>query len=252
MPLKSRHPQLWQLDEHRATCSLGDLSATIDLERPDLGLQPLRVDGRLLAVTPDADQPKWPAQLADAYVRGNDVVATYVGQESWPYAPQIYWTVESNLAGGATLPSLSLVVSIQTDLLDTHPRIFAQSSLVADEVLMVSLVGDDLLVDSHVDSSVAGLQGIDPRERVAILWRLAGRKWSYAEVMPTSDFRQLAVIRVASGAIQSQWELFAEFLEKGVIRRARLQSLWALRENDVQLVAKCCQAIEQRPLPLTA
>ncbi len=55
-----------------------------------------------------------------------------------------------------------------------------------------------------------------------------------------------------NGAIQSQWELFAEFLEKGVIRRARLQSLFVPRENDVQLVAECCQAIEHRPLPLTA
>jgi hypothetical protein len=40
-------------------------------------------------------------------------------------------------------------------------------------------------------------------------------------------------------------------LEKGVIRRARLQSLFVPRENDVQLVAECCRAIESRPLPLT-
>ena len=68
--------------------------------------------------------------------------------------------------------------------------------------------------------------------------------------MPLSDFRQLAVVRTG-GKIGSRWELFAEFLEKGVIRRARLQSLFVPRENDVQLVAECCQSIEKRPLPLT-
>ena len=48
----------------------------------------------------------------------------------------------------------------------------------------------------------------------------------------------------------SKWELFSEFLEKGVIRRARLQAMF-VPEDDVQLVAECCQSIAERPLPLT-
>jgi hypothetical protein len=253
----SCRPHRWQLDRQRAVCSLGTSSATVDLDRPDLGLQSLQVnsapiEGRLLAVTSHAERPRWPAKLVDRYVRGNDVVATYAGDESWPYAPQIYWSATENRVDSTRLPSLSLIVSIQTSLLDTHPRIFAQSDLRADEALLVSVVGDDLLVDSHVDSIIGGVQGIDPRASAcAILWRISGGKLSYAETMPTSDFRQLAVAHAANGRVQSQWELFAEFLEKGVIRRARLQSLWMPRENDVQLVAESCQAAANRPLPLT-
>ena len=68
--------------------------------------------------------------------------------------------------------------------------------------------------------------------------------------MPTTDFRQLAIDHDKS-TIGSRWQLFGEFLEKGVIRRARLQSLFLPRENDVQLAAEACQSIERRPLPLT-
>ena len=42
------------------------------------------------------------------------------------------------------LASLSLVVSIQTNLLDTHPRFDVRSQLPATEVLRVGLVGDDV------------------------------------------------------------------------------------------------------------
>jgi hypothetical protein len=267
----SHRAEPWQLDRRRATCSLGAMSAAINLERPDLGLHALHVsaapvEGSLLAVSSSEDQPAWPAQLTawpaqlaawpaqltDAYVRGNDLVATYAGDASWPFAPQIYWSADlrepAREPDREIIASLALVVSIQTNLLDTHPRIDVRSSLPADEVLMVSVVGDDLLVDSHAN----GVQGLDPQANACgILWRLSGGALSYAEVMPTSDFRQLAVGRTANGATQSQWELFAEFLEKGVVRRARLQSLFVPRENDVQLVAECCQAIANRPLPLT-
>ncbi len=41
----------------------------------------------------------------------------------------------------ALLPVLALMVSIQTNLLDTHPRIAVRSALRADEVLLVSVAG---------------------------------------------------------------------------------------------------------------
>ena len=46
-------------------------------------------------------------------------------------------------------------------------------------------------------------------------------------------------------------ELIAEFMEKGVIRRTRLDSVFLPRERDVELVAECCSQFATRPLPLT-
>jgi hypothetical protein len=242
----------WKLDAHDAALEVGPIRASINLERPDLGLHALQqdaapIEGSLLAVSSDEDRLTWPAKIVDAYVRGNDVVATYAGESAWPYAPQIYWSAGDNHSTGGTLSLLSLVVSIQTNLLDTYPRLFARSRLQTDEVLSVSVAGDELLVDSHADGAIC----IDPRATACgQLCRLPGGKFSYAEILLRTDFRRLFVQR-SGAACSLQWELFSEFLEKGVIRRARLQSLLVPRDNDVQLVAECCQAIEKRPLPLT-
>lgn len=249
----AQNTEYWTLAERIARLHLDAATARVDVAHPQLGVQELRlesrsIDGSLLKLAPSEAAATWPAQVADAYVRGPDLVATYIGDADWPYSPQVYWSVVPHEHGGDIFASLALVVSIQTNLLDTHPRIDVRSSLTAEEMLLICVVGDEMLVDSHVD----GVQAIDPRASAyGILWRLNGGQLGYAEIMPTSDFRQLAVERLSTGEFQSRWELFAEFLEKGVIRRARLQSLFVPRENDVQLVAECCRAIESQPLPLT-
>ncbi|MGD9632450.1 MAG: hypothetical protein AB7G28_03640 [Pirellulales bacterium] len=241
----------WLMFRRAAKLSGSTLQARVNLDRPDEGIQAFnattdRCDFRLLSISPD-EHGGWPAKLVDTYTRGGDTVAAYAGTESWPFAPQIYWTAETNQLGGAAVHSLSVVISIQTDRLDTHPQIFVRSSLPADEVLRVSVAGDELLVDSHADGELH----IDPQAVACCqLWRLPGGELTYAEIVPASDFSQLSVERVGRQAA-SRWKLFAEFLEKGVIRRARLQAMFLPREDDVQLAAECCQAIDRRPLPLT-
>jgi hypothetical protein len=250
----------WSLAANVGQLRCGALSAEVDLTRPHLGLRAAKLrdkqlSGEHLSLVPSdvpSTQPScWPATLADAYIRGRDLVATYAGVETWPYSPTVYWSADTEKLGqnsGEILAALSLVVSIQTNLLDTHPRIDIRTSLSADEIVLVSVAGDELLVDSHVD----GPQSINPRTNACgLIWRVRDCDLSYAEIMPTSDFHQLAVTPTGEHPAQSRWELFSEFLEKGVIRRARLQSLFLPRENDVQLVAECCQAVERKPLPLT-
>jgi len=242
----------WRLDQHRAIGSSRAFQSQLDLDHPERGLQSAEIEHlpapeRILAIAPSDDHSIWPARLTDSYVRGPDLVASYAGTDEWPFAPSIYWIADACEPSSDVLASLRLVISIQTDLLDTHPRLDAFSRLPVDEVVMVSLVDNDVLVDSHGE----GRQEIDPRATACgLIWRLPGSNFSYAELMPTSDFRQFAIDR-STGAVGSRWQLFGEFLEKGVIRRARLQALVVPRENDVQLVAEACQAIESRPLPLT-
>ena len=242
----------WRLAGHLASVRLPSVTAQVDLARPHLGIQAWRVGshaavGQLLSLAPSDSSGTWPAEVADAYVRGSDLVASYAGSDAWPYAPQVYWSVPPT-STGAVLAALGLTVSIQTKLLDTHPRLAVRSGMPAAEALIVTVVGDDLLVDTHIE----GVPEIDPRSSACgIVWRLADGQPSYAEVMPTSDFRQVAVAQGADGQIECRWELFGEFLEKGVIRRARLQAMFLPREDDVQLVAECGWEIESRPLPLT-
>lgn len=228
-----------------------ELSALVNLDRPDAGIVAQSTTGgsgfRILDIASGDRQENWPAKLVDTYSRGNDMVATYAGTADWPFAPQIYWTNETIEVGGMAIGVMSILVSIQTDRLNTHPQIVIRSSLPADEVLRVSVAGDELLVDSHADGELY----IDPQATACCqLWRLPVGEFSYAELMPTSDFCRLSIERTSHVAT-SRWELFSDFLEKGVIRRARLQAMFLPRDNDVQLAAECCQAIDRRPLPLT-
>ncbi|MEX0599465.1 MAG: hypothetical protein WD205_02405, partial [Rhodothermales bacterium] len=134
---------------------------------------------------------------------------------------------------------LSLIVSVQTDLLDSHPQIRVTTRLAADE-----LIEHRALSIEHPASSIE-------HPASCLLWRLAGGKLSYAEIVPESDFRQLTVERDADGVASVHWDLFAEFLEKGVIRRARIQGAFLPRQDDIELAAACCRAIDRRALPLT-
>jgi hypothetical protein len=69
--------------------------------------------------------------------------------------------------------------------------------------------------------------------------------------MPATDFRELTIQYISDGACQTSWELFADFLEKGVIRRARMQSVFVPRKNDTAIATALCKEIDQQRLPLT-
>jgi hypothetical protein len=84
-----------------------------------------------------------------------------------------------------------------------------------------------------------------------IIRRLTDVPLSYVEIMPASDFRHVVVHHESDGICRVSWELFADFLEKGVIRRSRLHSAFVERANDVELAAACGEAMARSSLPLT-
>jgi len=250
----------WTFERPLGRLCCGALTGAVDVSRPQLGLHELRirgaaVDGELLAaswlaaddappISSAADRSAdWPMEVADAYVRGSDLVATYQRHPDWPFTPQIYWRAEPTGWPGSgdnrrsaaadeppSIAALSLLVSVQTDVLDSHPRIRITTRLAADEVVRIG-----------------------PRDAMAdcLLWRLPGGEVSYAEIAPAGDVRDLSVESAGAGMWRAQWDLFADFLEKGVIRRARLQSVFLPRARDEERAAACIRAVQQRPLPLT-
>jgi hypothetical protein len=254
----------WSIDGAVGAFSGDSLAARVDVERPQLGLRDVRardleVAGSLFCVAREVEttpgQPTakdrertWPLAVAESYVRGADLVVSYQPSPEWPYSPQIYWRANALDHLDGLLGSLSLLVSVQTHLLDAWPRIAVSSQMAADEVLQVTAaVGK--IVDAN---SVTGEGSIRPTTGVCcVLRRLADTPVSYAEFMPTSDFREVRVRSAHGPDSHVQWELFAEFLEKGVIRRARLHSAFLQRENDLELAAAYCTAIERDSLPLT-
>jgi hypothetical protein len=257
----------WLLDAPHATLRSRALRGELDVSRPELGVSRLTINqqacaGSLFGVVrcaadrigqsavDDVELGQLPSQeLADMYVRGNDLVAAYQPTEAWPYATQLYWQVSDASCAPALLSSVSLLVSLQTHLLDTWPRMCIDTHLEAVEI-------------AHVDcaSPLANAIGMLPlgtntirsdTEACCILYRLAGMPISYAEMMPGSDMRSVTISRANDGTCHSRWELFAEFLEKGVIRRGRMHSIFVPRDDDIGLARAACNELQRRPLPLT-
>jgi hypothetical protein len=234
----------WTFDLLVAELRCGALRGRVNVSRPQDGVHNLRIDdeaieGELLSATwsgaahgLEKKSAAWPAPVADAYVRDGDLVATYGQMPNWPYAPQIYWRVESVSILGTKIPTLSLLVSIQTDSLDTQPAIRVATRLPAVEVVEMGLV-----------ASAGRTQ--------ALLWRLTDADLSYVEIVPTSDFCDVSVACDEAGRFTTEWSLFGEFLEKGVIRRARMMSIFLPHKRDEELAAEYCREFQRRPLPLT-
>jgi hypothetical protein len=257
----------WLLNSSRAELHAGALYGQLDLSRPELGVGQLTIDGQPFngsffgvlpcaqtepGVSPPAtdELSRSPRQVADAYVRGGDLIAAYRPTPEWPYATQIYWQITYADRAAHLLSSMSLLVSLQTHLLDTWPTMCIETRLAADEVL-------------HLDCATGKQNGVRVLSSATIvehsgsgacciLYRLGGMPLTYVEMMEGSDMRQVSIRRGDDRICHARWELFAEFLEKGVIRRARMHALLVPRSCDTELARAAYNALQLQPLPLTA
>lgn len=256
MDVTHEPPSIWSLKGSLAMLHCGALTGQVDVAHPNLGLQraaidKMSVDGQLFQAIRESNGStgsEWPLPLTDVYTRGHDLVASYGPTDDWPYAPIIYWQANSLTAVDDVRASLSFIISVQTHLLDTHPRICVASEVTCTEQLHF------FYTDGESNEVVPTEQNdsIHPRGTLCCVLRRLANGLSYAEIVPTTDFCRVRSNSVSRGHSKLGWHLFSEFLEKGVIRRARIHAALLPRENDIELAVECCAALEQVPLPLTA
>lgn len=258
----TREHIVWFLHGNVAELSSRYLSGRIDVARPHGGLH-----GNLLPNVPAESTAilgvhrvavpitaiagpeafEWPLPVAEAYVRGDDLVASYTPASGWPFSPQLYWRADPLRSVEGVLSSISILVSVQTHLLDTCPQIGVASQLPCGEVLTLAIRSSaspriELVHGDRTISSGSEIRCIVTRPRT---WPI-----SYVEIMAPSDFHDVAVRPDANGS-SIEWRLFADFLEKGVIRRAQVHAAFLPRENDIEHAVACCDATQRLELPLT-
>lgn len=255
------NPDGWTWQRPIGLLRCGRLTGRIDVSQPQLGLHQLRLgtnlplDGHVVGVRWVGLPGGRPANVADSYLRAGDLVATYQPQANWPYAPQIYWRAELTGPAHGALAAVTLWVSVQTDLLDTHPNVCVESQLPVDGLVHVTAT-DGRNVSAEPITDRGQWQATSQVGTGCLVWRLPGGRTSCAQFARTGDVqglevqRELLPLRQGEGSFGSRWQLFADFLEKGVIRRACLQTVFLAREDDVAQAAACCRAFQSRPLPL--
>ena len=146
------------------------------------------------------------------------------------------------------MTSIATILSVQTDLLDTHPVMEISCELLADEVFFIPAS------ELNRKPIAATSSAILPREGGAqlLLIRLSGTDNSFAEAIDPADFCSLELNTSKPGRVRGTWQLFSHFLEKGVIRRGRLCTMIVPRENDIEQAIRGFREFLASELPLTA
>jgi len=154
-------------------------------------------------------------RLAECYVRGGDLIATYEETERQPVRNQIYWRflVDESYCG------LELIISAQTSRLDTSTTLAVASKFAWRP-------------------EFDGLVAIGPAP---------GAGWCCLEFADPSNLDQTVV-----NNCRLEHQLFPGHLEKGVIRRTRLRALFVPAATASATAAACYQQFLDAAPPLTA
>jgi hypothetical protein len=169
-----------------------------------------------------------PPRLADAYIRGNDLVVLYPEHRQQPYSLQLDFRA---LQSPGMRLGLELWVSVHTQLLECYPA-----------------------VQISFRSQSAGLQSPalgDPGAPLMIQHEAWTPSYSSHIWVHPLDAPEASWSETSPGDRQSVL-LFGNFMEKGVIRRARLQWWLGPASLDPAQVAALREQFATSPLPLTA
>lgn len=245
-------PTPWTLTGQLAQLRVAGLEATVDLDRPELGLHRAVFQGTSLAgwaalgVTLNLLDASSGGQLIESYIRGADLIATYAQTPERPVRVQAYWRAE---ATGAAV-SVTLQVSVQTSHWQSEALRETASVLPPTNVLRL---GEDRgFHPLATERPVVQLSAADGP--ACLLFRDQQAPVSYAEMIHPADYELDELVSAAdsAGTLVHTHRLFAEQLEKGVIRRARIRGVWMPRDGDEQAALAAYEQLCQAPPPLTA
>ncbi|HEV3345019.1 MAG TPA: hypothetical protein VG125_31875 [Pirellulales bacterium] len=217
----------WELHGDRAALLCDGLHAVVDVRQPARGLHDLSLDQRrfadcqFLGVAIDAEIP---AALADSYTRGGDLIVRYAQTGARPFGVGVYWRAGVASVGSLLLPRVDLVVSVETNLLDSRPELEAQTWLA--------------------------MPAEASRPANGCLARFPQLGLSYLELAHPGDALAPLFTRVGA-AVRLTTRLFGQPLERGVILRSRLRGVFAPLSASESLAADALAQFAAAAPPLT-
>ncbi|MCC6508785.1 MAG: hypothetical protein IT423_06740 [Pirellulaceae bacterium] len=238
----------WSVTGQMATLDSADWQWSLDMSQPNSGVacrytcaQSRLMLGHLLKVNPI---PGHACQIDDWFARGSDLMVRYGQSNADQFAFQLdYRAVPSAdsstgqfLSPGKQSCGLDIWLSVQTQLLDSYPTL-ELSNQVSDSQWK-AFDGDGLAIDgdaSLVHNAVGMLTCQSQRGSIAIL-------------IHPSDQPQTELL---TGEGITRLRLFGNFMEKGVIRRARVRCLVCREQLDARTIQQVYEDFADSPLPLT-
>lgn len=178
--------------------------------------------------------PSHSFSVEESYVRGSDLITAFDQSEADQFAFQLNYRILMDPA-----PGIEVWMSVQTDDLDSEPVLKISCNSPSGEYWEIlthdSVLGTDI---KSADSGPAAL--ISSSNGQTGIWLIQPSDQRHAELLSSP------------GEPTQSIELFDHFMEKGVIRRARMRfHLHAGEVSDSQLKS-LYEAFANSDLPLTA
>lgn len=246
----------WDIRGYKAHVHTPTWQAVVDLLHPQLGLMDVQVRGVLLTqcqllqvITPgNTGELDYDETLEEAYQRLDDLVVTYGESARRPIRPQLYWRV---LRGRQWLGGMELVVSVQTPLLDSRPATWVSTRWAHGEAWRLLDPAFELFEPLTLDPEQPAY--LTPADGAGLfVVRPQSATFSLALAIFPADFARIEIGPSADRAgHELSFELFADSLEKGVIRRSRLRCWLLPRDEDMSLACAAYHDFCRSPLPLT-
>lgn len=252
------HSLVWQPENNVHRLQLDRLIATIDPGRPQEGLVEVsigasRLDGAELLGIASASFPSSDERLSvECYVRGPDLMGSYEESAARPVPIDVRWHAASPAPSEKFIAAVELAISVQTQALDSRPLLTVQSRLAASQTLR--LFDLDSIAYRPLTPSPGAPILLQPRGGPGcLLFRMAGTKLSYAEMVHPADFQHDELAGTPENndeTVHLSHRLFPQRLEKGVMFRARVRGVFLPREADKRVAAECYAAFAAAEPPL--
>lgn len=237
-------PAQWDLTQPIASGNQGTWSVRLNPLRPTESVQfcpisePTSESADVWNAVSIRPLPQHALRASEVYVRENDLIVRFEQSSEDQYALQLDWQLLEGIP--SVVHGVELWVSIQTNLLDSAPELEICSD---GEFAGWRIYQHAMLADQPASAD-------RPHTAAALTSSGTGgttRLW----LIEPSDQLQTQLLTSADEAVQ-RVKLFGQFLEKGVIRRARMRFVIIDGELSTAKLQALYHDFANSPLPLTA
>ncbi len=240
--------EIWKFEEGLANAAEQPWQLQLRPDRPADGIavrQASPTGWMLFGVRP---LPHHELHLVEAYARDTDLVLRFEQSRADTFAFQLNYrwlspalSVAAKPNDEAACPGIELWLSVQTDLLDSAPALSISSRSPAGEGWR-TIAADELTSDQAVNSENApGVVALTCKtEDCTGVW-----------LMDPNDMLPVQILSQPDDEEQ-RLQLFGDFMEKGVIRRARMRFQLIAGDLTTPRLQTLRQQFAESPLPLTA